>query len=387
MFTPSGYKWTPSSPNRKFNTNVNMPRGNASRETAIILDYDLQGVPPYPYSILLSNFMEKFLGKVKFGNDQIAAILGYEDLNHTLVEAARTMLSATKVPLFFWAEAVATTCFTQNSSLIFLVMRKQLTTSSMAKNWYSTQSRAYRVYNKRTRVIVETIHVNFEEFPHMASDHVIFDPVPQCPTTALEDDSLIIVPAGSVIVPTGSVVTTGSVIVPTGSVVTTGSVIVPAGSVIVPTGSVVTTGSVIVPAGSVIVPAGERKCFKCRDPNHLVGECPKLSRYQNQKAFVGGSWSDSDEDEEEKTNDEKCLMANSLNEHPNVTIPLLPDFGGVTDGIRAKKEFLHRYPNNPGEPLVEAGQRGKQDGTTEYCPTTVNLKDGLSALDSDSERR
>ncbi|GJX80155.1 pentatricopeptide repeat-containing protein [Tanacetum coccineum] len=58
----------------------------------------------------------------------------------------------------------------------------------------------------------------------------------------------------------------------------------------------------------------ERKCFKCGDPNHLVGECPKLSRYQNQKAFVGGSWSDSDEDEEEKTNDEKCLMAKASNE-------------------------------------------------------------------------
>ncbi|GJY27212.1 zf-CCHC domain-containing protein [Tanacetum coccineum] len=59
---------------------------------------------------------------------------------------------------------------------------------------------------------------------------------------------------------------------------------------------------------------GERKCFKCGDPNHLVRECPKLSRYQNQKAFVGGSWSDSDEDEEEKTNDEKCLMAKASNE-------------------------------------------------------------------------
>ncbi|GJS75151.1 zf-CCHC domain-containing protein [Tanacetum coccineum] len=59
---------------------------------------------------------------------------------------------------------------------------------------------------------------------------------------------------------------------------------------------------------------GERKCFKCGDPNHLVGECPKLSRYQNQKAFVGGSWSDSDEDEDEKTNDEKCLMTKASNE-------------------------------------------------------------------------
>nr|GEU61164.1 retrovirus-related Pol polyprotein from transposon TNT 1-94 [Tanacetum cinerariifolium] len=55
---------------------------------------------------------------------------------------------------------------------------------------YSTQSRAYRVYNKRTRVIVETIHVNFDELPQMSSDHVNSDPVPQCPTTALEHASL-----------------------------------------------------------------------------------------------------------------------------------------------------------------------------------------------------
>ncbi|GJW86025.1 zf-CCHC domain-containing protein [Tanacetum coccineum] len=59
---------------------------------------------------------------------------------------------------------------------------------------------------------------------------------------------------------------------------------------------------------------GERKCFKCGDPNHLIRECPKLSRNYNQKAFVGGSWSDSDEDEEEKTKDKKCLMAKAYNE-------------------------------------------------------------------------
>ncbi|GJX31473.1 integrase, catalytic region, zinc finger, CCHC-type containing protein [Tanacetum coccineum] len=41
-----------------------------------------------------------------------------ERRNRTLVEAARTMLSAAKVPLFFWAEAIATACFTQNRSLI-----------------------------------------------------------------------------------------------------------------------------------------------------------------------------------------------------------------------------------------------------------------------------
>ncbi|GKE62047.1 integrase, catalytic region, zinc finger, CCHC-type containing protein, partial [Tanacetum coccineum] len=55
---------------------------------------------------------------------------------------------------------------------------------------YSTQSRAYRVYNKRTRLIVETIHVHFDELPFMASDHIISDLVPQCLTTALEQDSL-----------------------------------------------------------------------------------------------------------------------------------------------------------------------------------------------------
>nr|GEZ73655.1 retrovirus-related Pol polyprotein from transposon TNT 1-94 [Tanacetum cinerariifolium] len=55
---------------------------------------------------------------------------------------------------------------------------------------YSTQSRAYRVFNKRTRVIVETIHVNFDELPQMASDHVSSDLVPQCQRTTLEHDSL-----------------------------------------------------------------------------------------------------------------------------------------------------------------------------------------------------
>ncbi|GKD80223.1 hypothetical protein Tco_1342844, partial [Tanacetum coccineum] len=42
----------------------------------------------------------------------------------------------------------------------------------------------------RTRMIVETIHVNFEELPQMASDHVSSDPGPQCSTTVLEQESL-----------------------------------------------------------------------------------------------------------------------------------------------------------------------------------------------------
>nr|GEV71129.1 integrase, catalytic region, zinc finger, CCHC-type, peptidase aspartic, catalytic [Tanacetum cinerariifolium] len=55
---------------------------------------------------------------------------------------------------------------------------------------YSTQSRAYKVFNKRTTVIVETILVNFDELPQMASDHVSFDPGPQCQRMLLEHNSL-----------------------------------------------------------------------------------------------------------------------------------------------------------------------------------------------------
>ncbi|GJR16207.1 retrovirus-related pol polyprotein from transposon TNT 1-94 [Tanacetum coccineum] len=43
-----------------------------------------------------------------------------ERRNRTLVEAARTMLIFSKAPLFLWAEAINTTCYTQNHSLIRL---------------------------------------------------------------------------------------------------------------------------------------------------------------------------------------------------------------------------------------------------------------------------
>nr|GFC63578.1 Gag-Pol polyprotein [Tanacetum cinerariifolium] len=54
---------------------------------------------------------------------------------------------------------------------------------------YSTQSRAYRVFNKRTRVIMESIHVNFDELPQMVSAHNNSDPTPTC-TTSNELDLL-----------------------------------------------------------------------------------------------------------------------------------------------------------------------------------------------------
>nr|GEW54460.1 reverse transcriptase domain-containing protein [Tanacetum cinerariifolium] len=39
----------------------------------------------------------------------------------------------------------------------------------------------------------------------------------------------------------------------------------------------------------------ERKCFRCGDPDHLIRECSKPARRKNQRTFVGGSWSDSDD--------------------------------------------------------------------------------------------
>nr|GEX48125.1 alpha/beta hydrolases superfamily protein [Tanacetum cinerariifolium] len=43
----------------------------------------------------------------------------------------------------------------------------------------------------------------------------------------------------------------------------------------------------------------DRKCFRCEDPNHVIKECPKPPRDKNQKAFNGGSWSDSGEVDDE----------------------------------------------------------------------------------------
>nr|GEY89057.1 retrovirus-related Pol polyprotein from transposon TNT 1-94 [Tanacetum cinerariifolium] len=143
--------------------------------------------------------------------------------NRTLVEAARTMLSAAKVPLFFWAEAIVTACFTQNRSLgiprhektpyhiindrkpsvkffyifgfVCYIIRDGENLDKMKEKGdecifvgYSTQLRAYRVFNKRTRVIMESIHVNFDELPLMASDHLSSNPAPEYRTVSTSNE-------------------------------------------------------------------------------------------------------------------------------------------------------------------------------------------------------
>ncbi|GJU76984.1 retrovirus-related pol polyprotein from transposon TNT 1-94 [Tanacetum coccineum] len=59
----------------------------------------------------------------------------------------------------------------------------------------------------------------------------------------------------------------------------------------------------------------DRKCFRCGDPNHLIGECPKPPKDKNQRAFVGGAWSDSGEEDDEKVKNKTCLVAQASSEH------------------------------------------------------------------------
>ncbi|GJR03549.1 retrovirus-related pol polyprotein from transposon TNT 1-94 [Tanacetum coccineum] len=87
-----------------------------------------------------------------------------ERRNRTLVEAARTMLIFSKAPLFLWAEAVATACYTKNRSLIHTLHNKTLYELVHDKKTGSLfPTKGYRIYNKRTRQIMETIHVTFDE--------------------------------------------------------------------------------------------------------------------------------------------------------------------------------------------------------------------------------
>ncbi|GJT32789.1 retrovirus-related pol polyprotein from transposon TNT 1-94 [Tanacetum coccineum] len=115
------------------------------------------------------------------------------------------MLIFSKSPLFLWAEAVATACYTQNQSLIHtrydktpyeLLRDRKLELKylhifgalcyptndfkDLGKLWskanigifigYSPSKKAYQIYNKRTRQLMETMNLKFDELTHMASE-------------------------------------------------------------------------------------------------------------------------------------------------------------------------------------------------------------------------
>ncbi|GKC72809.1 retrovirus-related pol polyprotein from transposon TNT 1-94 [Tanacetum coccineum] len=127
-----------------------------------------------------------------------------EHRNRTLVKVARTMLIFSRLPEFLWAEAIFTACFTRNRSLVYTRYNK--TPYELIKGRkpnvqyfhvfgslcyptndhddlgkikpradigivasYSESSRGFRIYNRRTRKIMETIHVKFDKLTAMAS--------------------------------------------------------------------------------------------------------------------------------------------------------------------------------------------------------------------------
>nr|GEX38495.1 hypothetical protein [Tanacetum cinerariifolium] len=132
--------------------------------------------------------------------------------NHTLIEAARTMLIYAQALLFLWAEAMATTCYTQNRSIIRLchgktpyeILHNKLPDLSFLHVFgalcyptndsenlgklqpkadigifisYAPTKKAFQIYNTRTRRIVGTIHVDFDELTAMASEQSSSGPV------------------------------------------------------------------------------------------------------------------------------------------------------------------------------------------------------------------
>nr|GEY38010.1 hypothetical protein [Tanacetum cinerariifolium] len=134
-----------------------------------------------------------------------------ERRNRTLVEAARTILTFANLPSFLWAEAIATACFKQNR----LITHKRFdkTPYELINNrkpnikffrvfgcrcyllndyedvgklkanedigvfvGYLKESAAFRIYNKRTRKIHESMNVNFDEISEMASKQFSLEP-------------------------------------------------------------------------------------------------------------------------------------------------------------------------------------------------------------------
>nr|GEZ75875.1 hypothetical protein [Tanacetum cinerariifolium] len=80
-----------------------------------------------------------------------------ERKNKTLIDAARTMLADTKLPITFWAEAV---------NIMSKIGYNQGKFDRKADEGffirYSTNSKAFRVFNSRTRIVEENMHVKFK---------------------------------------------------------------------------------------------------------------------------------------------------------------------------------------------------------------------------------
>nr|GEW32814.1 copia protein [Tanacetum cinerariifolium] len=89
---------------------------------------------------------------------------------------------------------------------------------------------------------------------------------------------------------------------------------------------------------------GDRKCFRCGDPNHFIGECLKPPKDKNQRAFVGGSWSDSGQ-----ICDNKCRV--TFSEHDS---KVSKDGEVIGRGIRKKGLYVMKLGNKPNDKICLA---------------------------------
>ncbi|GJT63263.1 retrovirus-related pol polyprotein from transposon TNT 1-94 [Tanacetum coccineum] len=116
---------------------------------------------------------------------------------------------------------------------------------------------------------------------------------------------------------------------------------------------------------------GDRKCFRCGDPNHLIGECPKPPKDKNQRAFVGGSWSDSGEEDDEKVKDETCLVAQASSEIC-LGVDLEPDEwikdSGCSKHMTGNQKLFSSYKAyNGGNVIFGSNLRGNIIGKGQIC--------------------
>nr|GFB51655.1 hypothetical protein [Tanacetum cinerariifolium]GFB51681.1 hypothetical protein [Tanacetum cinerariifolium] len=93
-----------------------------------------------------------------------------ERKNKTLIEAARTMLVDSLLPIPFWAEAVNTACYVQNRVCPVTILNTLDHLGKFDRKsddgffiGYSINSKAFRVFNTRTRFVGENLHITFLE--------------------------------------------------------------------------------------------------------------------------------------------------------------------------------------------------------------------------------
>ncbi|GJQ93013.1 uncharacterized mitochondrial protein-like protein [Tanacetum coccineum] len=119
-----------------------------------------------------SNLWHRRLGHINFKTmNKTGKVVNL--LQRTLIEAARTMLVDSKLPTTFWAEAVNTTCYVQNRILVIKPHKKTPYELFLGKFdgkaddrffvGYFVYSKAFRLFNSRTRIVEETLHITFLE--------------------------------------------------------------------------------------------------------------------------------------------------------------------------------------------------------------------------------